>query len=45
MKRALLVCLGLLLCAAAQPVSLINTVRGLIANKDLAGAERVARLP
>ena len=43
MKRTLLASFALLLCAAAQPVSLVNTVRGLIANKDLAGAERVAR--
>ena len=43
MKRILPIALALLLCAAAQPVSLINTVRGLIANKDLAGAERIAR--
>jgi thiol-disulfide isomerase/thioredoxin len=42
-KRALLLSLAVLLCAWGQPVSLINTVRGLIANKDLAGAERVAR--
>ncbi len=43
MKRALLLSLALLLGAAAQQVSLINTVRGLIAKNDLAGAERVAR--
>jgi len=43
MKRALLASFALLICAAAQPVSLINTVRGMIANKDLVGAERAAR--
>ena len=35
--------LTLVLLAMAQPVSLINSVRGLIAQHDLAGAERVAR--
>jgi thiol-disulfide isomerase/thioredoxin len=35
--------LTLALMATGQPVSLINSVRGLIAQHDLAGAERVAR--
>lgn len=38
-----LLALTLILFANAQPVSVINGVRGLIAQHDLAGAERVAR--
>jgi thiol-disulfide isomerase/thioredoxin len=42
-KRIFTLSLALTLFAPAQQVSLINTVRGLIAQHDLAGAERVAR--
>jgi thiol-disulfide isomerase/thioredoxin len=42
-KGRLALGLALVLFAAAQPASLINAVRGLIAQHDLAGAERVAR--
>ncbi len=38
-----LLALTLALSAAAQPVSVINGVRGLIARQDLVGAERLAR--
>ena len=38
-----LIVFGLVLIAPAQPVSLINSVRRLIAQHDLAGAERAAR--
>jgi thiol-disulfide isomerase/thioredoxin len=43
MTRCLALALAVVLFAAAQPVSLINAVRGLIAQNDLAGAERLAR--
>lgn len=43
MTRRLALALAVVLFAAAQPVSLINAVRGLIAQNDLAGAERLAR--
>ncbi|MCX6628833.1 MAG: TlpA disulfide reductase family protein [Candidatus Solibacter sp.] len=43
MRRCLALSLALTLFATAQPVSLINGVRRLIAQHDLAGAERVAR--
>jgi thiol-disulfide isomerase/thioredoxin len=42
-KRRLVLVLPLVLFATAQQVSLINAVRGLIAQHDLAGAERVTR--
>jgi thiol-disulfide isomerase/thioredoxin len=42
-KGRLALALAVVLFAAAQPASLINAVRGLIAQHDLAGAERVAR--
>ena len=38
-----LMALTVVLCAAAQPASVVNGVRRLIAQHDLAGAERVAR--
>ena len=43
MKHRLALSFTLVLAALAQPVSLINSVRRLIAQHDLAGAERVAR--
>jgi len=42
-KWPALLALALILCASAQPVSLVNGVRRLIAQHDLPGAERVAR--
>ena len=42
-KRLFTLALTLVLFVAAQPVSLINSVRALIAAHDLAGAERQAR--
>jgi thiol-disulfide isomerase/thioredoxin len=43
MKRRLILALALALVALAQPVSVVNGVRRLIAQHDLPGAERVAR--
>ncbi len=43
MKRRFILALALALFALAQPVSLVNGVRRLIAQHDLPGAERVAR--
>ena len=43
MRRILPLAMALLLSAVAQPGSLVNAVRGLIANNDLTGAERAAR--
>jgi thiol-disulfide isomerase/thioredoxin len=42
-RIALALAFALALLALAQPVSLVNSVRRLIAQHDLAGAERVAR--
>jgi thiol-disulfide isomerase/thioredoxin len=42
-SRRFALALALALVALAQPASIINTVRGLIARNDLAGAERAAR--
>jgi thiol-disulfide isomerase/thioredoxin len=42
-KRRFILALALALFALAQPVSLVNGVRRLIAQHDLPGAERVAR--
>ncbi len=43
MKRLFALALTFALFVPAQPVSLINTVRALIAAHDLPGAERLAR--